>query len=362
MKKVAHSIHIVRRYGLVGGMENYVVQLVSALVSLHQKVTILCEVDEYTSSPKSVRVVELGNRFRKPRWLAQWDFSQRVSHYLELHPDSEAVIHSHERTAVHHVTTFHGPPFQCRKKRILDFLSPRIHMWSYLERRELQKEQVQAILPNSPMIAGQLVQLYPEVRNRVLAPAYPGVTAEFSNIQRQSDGRTVVGFLGHEWRRKGLDIACLIVSSLRELLPEVHFLVAGCDPKEIQPLFIGWPKGSYTLAGWVSEPEQFLGKIDVLLHPARSEPFGMVVAEANAASIPVVISEYCGVAELIGEEQGSVCVLNVQHPEVAHWVAACYQWLMQESPVIPLSLTWEGLAEQHIALYQQLLLQRLEQK
>ncbi|EGG94340.1 lipopolysaccharide core biosynthesis protein [gamma proteobacterium IMCC1989] len=192
----------------------------------------------------------------------------------------------------------------------------------------------------------------------MLAPAYPGVTAEFSNIQRQSDGRTVVGFLGHEWKRKGLDIACLIVTSLRELLPEVHFLVAGCNPEEIQPLFERWPVDSYTLAGWVGEPEQFLGKIDLLIHPARSEPFGMVVAEANAVGIPTIVSEHCGVAALIGEGQGSVCALDVQQPEVSHWVAACYQWLVQEKAVTPLSLSWHGLAEQHIALYQRLLSQR----
>jgi UDP-glucose:(heptosyl)LPS alpha-1,3-glucosyltransferase len=353
----SHSIHIVRRYGLVGGMENYVVQLTLALATLGHRVTILCELDEYSSNERGIRVVELGNTFHKPRWLAQWGFSQRVSRYLEANSDREAVIHSHERTAVHHVSTFHGPPFQCRKKRALDFLSPRIHMWSYLERRELQNAQ--AILPNSPMIADQLIQLYPAVESKVMAPAYPGVAAEFSSIERQLDDRLVIGFLGREWHRKGLDIACLIVAELRKLLPEVHFLVAGCDPQEIQSLFAGWPAGSYTLMGWIGKPEQFLGKIDVLLHPARSEPFGMVVAEANAAGIPTIVSEHCGVGELIGEEQGSVCALNVQQPEIAHWVAACYEWLEQEKPVTPLSLSWKGLAEQHIVLYQRILLQRL---
>jgi len=355
MEKATHSIHIVRRYGLVGGMENYVVQLTLALSSLGQRVTILCELDEYANSHSGIRVVELGNAYKKPRWLAQWGFSQRVSHYLATYPDNEAIVHSHERTANHHVTTFHGPPFLCRKKRALDFLSPRIHMWSYLERRELQRTQVQAILPNSPMIADQLIRLYPSVESKVLAPAYPGVTEEFSFIKRQSGDRLTIGFLGREWQRKGLDIACLIVASLRELLPEVHFVVAGCDPQEVQLLFAGWPEESYTLAGWIKQPEQFLEKIDLLLHPARSEPFGMVVAEANAAYIPVIVSEHCGVSALIGEKQGGVCSLNVEQPEIAHWVAVCYQWLAEKRAVSPLLLTWDKLAQQHIGLYQRLL-------
>jgi UDP-glucose:(heptosyl)LPS alpha-1,3-glucosyltransferase len=342
-------------------MENYVLQLAKALISLDQKVTILCERNEskeegLVGGLEKIDIIVLGNSFNKPRWLAQWGFSRRVSAYLATDPyDKNVTIHSHERTAVHHVTTFHGPPFLCRKQRLLDCLSPRIHMWSYLERRELLATQVQAILPNSPMIADQLLGLYPDTATRVMPPAYPGVTPEFSAIRRESDDRIVIGFLGREWRRKGLDIACLIMESLRELLPNVHFLVAGCNPEEIAPLFAGWPKESYTLAGWLDKPEAFLGKIDLLLHPARSEPFGMAVAEANAARIPVVVSEHCGVSALVGENQGAVCGLEVKQPELGPWVAACYQWLMCDDTVQQLSLSWGGLAQQHITLYEQLM-------
>jgi UDP-glucose:(heptosyl)LPS alpha-1,3-glucosyltransferase len=342
-------------------MESYVLQLAKALIGLGHKVTILCERNECKDAElvgdlAKANIIVLGNAFHKPRWLAQWGFSRRVSAYLAANPyDKNVTIHSHERTAVHDVTTFHGPPFLCRKQRLLDCLSPRIHMWSFLERRELLAPQVQAILPNSPMIAAQLLDLYPDAAERIKAPAYPGVTPEFSMIQREQDGRTVIGFLGKEWRRKGLDIACLIMESLRELLPNVHFLVAGCDPEEIKTLFAGWPTESYTLAGWLDKPEAFLGKIDLLIHPARSEPFGMVIAEANAAGIPVVVSEHCGVAVLVGEHQGEVCRLDLQEPELGPWVAACYQWLVRDEAVQRLSLSWDGLAQQHIALYKQLM-------
>lgn len=346
-----HSIHIVRRYGPVGGMENYVYQLTHALALQGQKVTVLCESKEGGNYPDGVAVVTLGNRFRKPRWLAQWGFSRRVSQYLSLHPCEGAIVHSHERSANHQVTTFHGPPFLLRKHRVLDVLSPRIHMWSYLEKRELLGQHVKAVLPNSPLIGEQLARLYPDVSHKILAPAYPGVAPHFSNIERQSTGVTI-GFLGREWKRKGLDIACDILIALRESIPDVHFIVAGCEPSEIAHLFTGWPKESYTLAGWMSEPDHFLSSIDILLHPARSEPFGMAIAEANAAHIPVIVSEHCGVAALVGKGQGIVCDLDVDAPDIRLWADACASLLAQRPPVHSMNLSWDTLALQHIQVYQ----------
>lgn len=347
-----HSIHIVRRYGPVGGMENYVYQLTRALVKKGQRVTVLCESFE-GDGHDGLEVVELGNFFRKPRWLAQWGFSRRVSAYLAKQTLSGVLVHSHERTANHHVTTFHGPPFLIRKKKALDVLSPRIHMWSYLEKRELLSPQVQAILPNSDLIAEQLESLYPDAVVNIMPPAYPGVAPHFSAIKRQSNGLTV-GFLGKEWKRKGLDIACQVISELRQHLPDVHFIVAGCRPAEINLLFKDWPEDSYTLAGWV-ETEAFFGNIDLLLHPARAEPFGMVIAEANAAGIPVVISDLCGVASLVGKDQGDVCILSRGQVNIAEWVDACLRRLQSTSQVTSLGLSWDALAEQHIQLYRHLM-------
>ncbi|ODS24383.1 hypothetical protein AB835_04090 [Candidatus Endobugula sertula] len=333
-------------------MERYVYQLTHALVQKGQQVSVLCEKNEAVEYNPLIIVVELGNAYHKPRWRAQWGFCQRVSQYFEQNPQPESVIHSHERTAVHHVTTFHGPPFLQRKRRLLDITSPRIRMWTQLEEQELFNEQVKAILPNAPLIASQLRTLYPTIAHKLRSPAYPGVDVSFSRVQRRSSG-LAIGFLGREWKRKGLDIACRIISQLREQIPGVHFMVAGCDPDNIRHLFDGWPTGSYTLMGW-SEPQYFFEIIDVLLHPARAEPFGMVIAEANAAGLPVVISDQCGAAALIGDEQGSICRLDSGSANVEHWVQACRQQLYRNKVVTSLNLSWETLAEQHIDLYREL--------
>ncbi len=342
------SIHIVRRYGAVGGMENYVLQLTLALARKGHAITVLCEksyIEDTEQLPPFLEVIELGEGCSKPRWLGQWLFSRKVSSYLRKNHHAQ-VIHSHERSALHHVTTFHGPPFMNRKKRFLDFLSPRIHMWSYLEKRELMAGSVKVILPNSYLIAEQLEHFYPSITHKISAPAYPGVESSYAAIHRSSE-KNIIGFLGKEWKRKGLDIACEIVERVRETFPDVHFVVAGCAPEEITHLFKAWPKSSYTLAGWV-DVKDFFGQINLLIHPARAEPFGMVIAEANAVGIPVVVSDQCGIKNLIDSERGDVIALSQSDK---YWADSCIKFLQDSSDIPPLDLSWDALAEQHIRLY-----------
>lgn len=344
------SIHIVRRYGSVGGMENYVFELTHALSKQSQSITILCEENESKVTDPSIQIIVLGNRINKPRWLAQLNFSDKVLKYFKLNPPStDTVIHSHERTQSHHITTFHGPPFLNRKRRLLDFVSLRIHTWTMLEKRELQGPQVRAIIPNSPLIAEHLVRLYPSISNKIQEPAYPGVSDSYRKTKRKSNGKTI-GFIGKEWKRKGLDFACEIISNLRHEIPDIHFIVAGCETKKVRSLFNTIPDESYTLLDW-SSPEIFFEKIDLLLHPARAEPFGMVIAEANAANIPVIISDKCGIASMITPNQGKVCRLSEDTFDTTIWVNSCADILNNPIGIVPLELSWNKLASQHIKLY-----------
>lgn len=346
MTKETSSLHIVRRYGTVGGMERYVWELTHALSQSGQRVTILCE-QACCTSETNIEIIELGSIKQKPRWVSMLRFSANVSTYLKAHPEikNNHIIHSHERTSVHQVTTFHGPPIQDRKKSIFDFLSPRLQAWSFLEKRELCASQVKKILPNSLLISKQLKQYYPEASERIQSPAYPGVSNIFDATPKKHKGKNI-GFIGSEWKRKGLDIAVSILERTLKSHDDMHFIVAGPEPKDIQHLFASWPKHSYSLIGW-TKTEDFLSRIDILIHPARKEPFGMVVAEANAASIPVIISDQCGIAPLIDNEMGEVIPID----DINNWNVAINNYITKQSIHRKLNLTWSDLAAQHINLY-----------
>ena len=349
------SVHIVRHYGTSGGMEKYVYNLTLALARQGQAVTVLCEQSEPADSDaEGIDVIKLGQPVSRPRWLAQWVFSRRVAKHVAVTDYSNAIIHSHERTSVHQVTTFHGPPFAMRKRRLLDFLSPRIAMWTYLEKRELLAGQVQQILPNSALIASYLNDLYPAAAKKITAPAHPAVDAGLANLQAKPKGLTI-GFMGREWHRKGLDIACQIIEATRQRVPDAKFIVAGCDVKKIAPMFKHWPENSYQLMGWLDSTSPFLSQIDLLLHPARAEPFGMVIAEANAAGVPVLISNNCGIAPLIGRHQGEVLAITGDQPDIGLWTEASVRLLQSQQDIVPLNLSWDNLATQHRNLYHELL-------
>ena len=311
-------IHIVRRYGPVGGMERYVWETILELAKLGHEIQVLCETC-VAEKPEGIAVHELGTMRYRPRWLYYWRFGRRVEKWLRAHPQPGWVVHSHERVGVHDITTFHGPPFaSVRDKPWWKKISLRVAMQLYMERRELRVAQ--SIVPNSAIIARQLAHYYPEYAGKITKPVVPGV---LSGVTRPphvapADGG-IIGFVGREWQRKGLPLAVEIVAQLRRVRPNLELWVVGPNEREVQHLFAGW-QGGYRLLGWRTDNAHFQD-IDVLLHPAKAEPYGMVITEAMAARVPVVVSDACGAAEQVDSEAGEVVNLNAPVPQWSKAVA-----------------------------------------
>lgn len=295
-------VHIVRRYGPVGGMERYVWELTKELAVMGHQITILCEKLAAETTPQGIDVMQLGTVCWRPRWLAHLRFSRKVSAWVAANPDPERIIHSHERTAVHDITTFHGPPFaKVKKKPLWQRYSPRIFVNLWLEKRELCGPQVKAIIPNSRLIADALKHYYPDIESRLAAAIAPGVGEIHPRAARTvASDNGIIGFIGKEWKRKGLDFAVNIVSELKKQRPQLQFIVAGPNPDEIRHLFKDW-NGGFQLLGEINSTS-FYAQLDLLLHPARQEPYGMVIAEARAAGVPVLVSDNCGIASELGEK------------------------------------------------------------
>jgi UDP-glucose:(heptosyl)LPS alpha-1,3-glucosyltransferase len=341
-------LHIVRLYGPVGGMERYVWELTGQLAKMGHAVTILCQSLHADAAPEGVEVIELGDMLARPRWLAHLRFSHRVSGWIAAHPDERRIIHSHERTAVHHFTTFHAPPFAAIRDRPLwRRCSPRNVANLWLERREVCGAQITAVIPNSRLTADALLQYYPGTGRRMAAAIYPGVGDIASRPERQvqEDGG-VIGFIGREWKRKGLDTAVQIIARLRRQRPKLEFLVAGPDADEVRHLFRDW-RGGYRLLGAI-DSKSFYAGLDLLLHPARQEPYGMVIAEARAAGTPVLVSDHCGIAPEIEDS----CVL-APDADINIWVDHCNALLGQ--PTQAVTRNWKIVAEEQIACYQKYL-------
>ncbi|HIA44694.1 MAG TPA: glycosyltransferase [Methylococcaceae bacterium] len=342
-------LHVVRRYGPVGGMERYVWELTHALADLDIEIHIICEETFRVTAHNNIHIHTLGALPPRPRWLSMLRFSHRVTKWVKDNANKNFIIHSHERTNVHHITTFHSAVFaNIRQKPWWKRISIRIAIWLYLEKRELSGKQVQIILPNSDAIKEELSNAYPKTQKALHNPAYPGSHSTPQNTKKHntSSDTKIIIFIGQEWQRKGLKKATLIIKELRKTIPKLELWVFGPSPQDIEHLFQDCMSG-YKLFGW-TDAMPFLAKAHLLLHPATSEPYGMAIAEASASGVPVVISDQCGISSQVTHQSGRVININAV---IGDWVNACLTELNRTTPTITINHSWLELAEQHLKIY-----------
>jgi glycogen(starch) synthase len=102
----------------------------------------------------------------------------------------------------------------------------------------------------------------------------------------------VVGFLGGGDPRKGGDYVVRAVAAD----PDLFLLHAGPSPLD-DSLIASRARNM----GHLADVTELLDAIDVLLVPSRFEPFGMVVVEAAARGVPVLVSPGVGAGPLLVE-------------------------------------------------------------
>lgn len=343
-------LHIVKRYGPVGGMENYVWELTHSLAANGVNVHVLC-LESHDPIDSRVVVHHLScSRRQKPRWLAMLLFSRGVSKWIKQFNLEDFIIHSHERTAVHHLTTIHGTFIAKRRSKLKWFhLSPRILVWVWLENRELCRKNVRFVVPNSSYIEKQIHFLYPSSSSRVVSPICPGV--DIITRKRVNDNiashEYTVGFMGVEWKRKGLKKIIEIMSAIKEKTTfPVKLIVAGPCRSDIEHFFEG-AEFSFELVGFIDRGA-FFDRIDVLVHPAKKEAYGMVVAESTHYGVPVVVSSNCGVASEVTPSSGYVLDLSQSCDQ---WAETIISFRQYSGHVDPIGKTWKQITYSYMALY-----------
>ena len=334
--------HIVRSFGLHGGMEKYVWRLTHELSKIGVNVGVICQ----EVQPKPVEDIELHvlpQVKSRHRWQSLRNFRDQVEAFIyQLQPLGQNIIfHSHERNISHHVTTFHGPPFQPKGlEKLLSRFSKRHSAWQEMERRELFGPNVRQITTVSKNLQNQLLNIYPNLETDSLKVTYPGVTPPSALLTTRSPSRfEILLFVGREWKRKGLLTAVEILRAMRKN----HDASLDVFGPSILPNKIAMEPG-VCLKGWGEKIAW--ENYDCLIHPATVEPFGMVVSEARAHGLPVLTSEAVGSIEL------EFCGLraNALSSTPAQWLASLEELQNEKFARSPeIKWTWEDLANQHIS-------------
>ncbi len=102
--------------------------------------------------------------------------------------------------------------------------------------------------------------------------------------------------------QKGLDIAIEALARVRPRHPEAVLVVLGEGSLRSELLALAAARGladAVFLAGNVGDVADWLGRAELLVHPARWEGFGLALLEAMLAELPVVASDVSAIPEIV---------------------------------------------------------------
>lgn len=122
------------------------------------------------------------------------------------------------------------------------------------------------------------------------------------NRTNKTDEISRIVMIGSLYDKKGHDLAIKVIHELHQRGKKVYFDILGEGPnrKILQELIDKLELSEYVfLHGNVNQPEEYLKKAFVYLHTAKYEPFGLVLIEAMAVSLPVVCTDAKGNRDLV---------------------------------------------------------------
>lgn len=116
----------------------------------------------------------------------------------------------------------------------------------------------------------------------------------------------IITQIGSDFKRKGVDRSIVAIASLPDQIKnKLQFLVVGQDDPRLfqeQAKKLGLSNQVKFFKGRDDVPD-FLFASDLLIHPARQEAAGIVLIEALAAGLPVIVSGVSGYAFHINQAQ-----------------------------------------------------------
>lgn len=111
--------------------------------------------------------------------------------------------------------------------------------------------------------------------------------------------QAIVLYVGRLVRKKGVDVLLEAFAHLTENLPHCSLLLVGDGPErkalQLQVVKLGLTESVKFLGSVPSDGlSQYYGLADIFVLPSRDEPWGLVVNEAMACGLPVIVSENVG--------------------------------------------------------------------
>jgi UDP-glucose:(heptosyl)LPS alpha-1,3-glucosyltransferase len=355
-----------------GGAESYSVSLAQELAARHD---IHVFAQESNNPVQGVTYHPIFCLSRKPRWLNQLVFAIRTWMLTRRGFD---VVHSHENTWHGQVQTIHVRPlrhnlFFARHgiQRFLRWikvgLSPRLMTYMLLEGARFNSSPSRKVVATSENLRKECEQAYPDgsVEISVITPGtnHPA-TMPSRQKARQTLGlpqdEALVLFVANDYARKGLDTLLKAIANLADTVGLVVVGNPNAAPKyRLLAEQMGLGKRIHFL-GSLDDLTPAYCAADCLAHPTLEDSFAMVVLEAMAHGLPVVVSgpAYCGISRQLRDRLEALLLTD---PKDVKQLAALISSVLDQSELAETlrshGLTfaekhsWESAALQYEKLY-----------
>ncbi|GAB4215071.1 MAG: glycosyltransferase family 4 protein [Rhodoferax sp.] len=346
-----------------GGAERYALALVEQLAPNHD-IHVFAQHIEHDAP--GVQYHRIAQPLHRPRWINQLWFALATAWATRRGFD---VVHSHEMSWHGQVQTVHVLPvrytlFQGLQgtARVLRWIkvltSPRLLTYLALERARFGGTGPRCVVLTSDTLLAQTRAAYPHCRwpmpvitpgvDRVCGPASPALRAQARTLLGLPEAGSCVLMVANDARRKGLGT---LIEALAQLPAPAYVALVGNPAQRAQWLptlqSSGLQDRVFFLGSAVDVSVAYTAA-DVLAHPTREDTFGMVVLEAMAHGVPVVVSAapWCGMATLLTH---GVHALVLPDPHDAAALADALRRLLRDAPLRhQLQRAGHSLAQQHL--------------
>ncbi len=292
---------------LKGGMETYLLNLISEFNNQQDKVTaFIYEKDTFINPPCLIQKTNLS--YLPRAWRKMW-FGWRINRKTSM--QSFDVCISLTRAIKQDMIICGGThrgylQSLGKASRFLDKWEIKLEQQSYdtasiiVAHSDLLKQELISLyhVPEN-----KIVKLYPPVDVTKFHQKYPDTRAQICQKYHLNPKKTLLLFPSTDHKRKGLKLLQAALKRLPENDYEV--VVAGSKPAYSLPNFI--------YVGFVQDMAELYNACDVTLLPSFYDPFGLVALESIQCGTPVILSQFVGAKELISENEG--IILNELTPE-----------------------------------------------
>lgn len=318
-----------------GGAERYSIALVENLADRYELHVFAQQIEHDWPGVTYHRVPTL---LQKPRWFNQLWFAAWTWWWTRHYFD---VVHSHENTWHGNVQTVHVLPvkynlFNNRNGLALALrwlkvvTSPRLLVYLKMERCRYAVLPLRQVVVTSESLRDVMASTYPAcvAALSVVTPGFDppadAVSSDKLIAQSVARGRLALPKTGiclllvaNDFRKKGLTT---ILEALAKLPPHHILAVVGSRlqmPEFRRQIFRLNLTARVFFLGQLPDVSGAYRAANYLLHPTLEDTFAMVVLEAMAFGLPVLVSgpEHCGIAGLLLHQVNAWLLNDPRNPD-----------------------------------------------